>query len=90
MHKSPNRLLASLSSDAFAQIAPHLKVVELKFGDVLAEAGGPIRRVYFPFSSAISLVVELDVGTIIYTGRWKADDLFLTVAPGLYGKVPAE
>ena len=67
MHKSPNRLLASLSSDAFAQIAPHLKVVELKFGDVLAEAGGPVRRVYFPFSGAISLVVELDVGTMEQT-----------------------
>ena len=49
MSKSPNRLLASLSSDVLSQIAPHLKVVELKFGDVLAEAGGPIRRVYFPF-----------------------------------------
>ena len=54
-------------SPALSQIAPHLKVVELKFGDVLAEPGGPIRRVYFPFSGAISLVVELEVGTMIET-----------------------
>ena len=86
MHKSPNRLLASLSSDAFAQIAPHLKVVELKFGDVLAEAGGPIRRVYFPFSGAISLVVELDVGTMIETALVGHDGA-LNAASALDGKV---
>ena len=86
MHKSPNRLLASLSSDAFAQIAPHLKVVELKFGDVLAEAGGPIRRVYFPFSGAISLVVELDVGTMIETALVGHDGV-LNAASALDGKV---
>ena len=62
MPKSPNRLLASLPSDAFSAVAPHLKVVELKFGDVVAEAGGPIRQVYFPYSGVISLVVELDAG----------------------------
>ena len=86
MHKSPNRLLASLSSDAFSQIAPHLKVVELKFGDVLAEAGGPIRRVYFPFSGAISLVVELDVGTMIETALVGHDGV-LNAASALDGKV---
>jgi hypothetical protein len=48
MAKSPNRLLASLPADAFSAISPHLKIVELKFGDVLAEAGSPIRQVYFP------------------------------------------
>ena len=86
MHKSPNRLLASLSSDAFSQIAPHLKVVELKFGDVLAEAGGPIRRVYFPFSGAISLVVELEVGTMIETALVGHNGV-LNAASALDGKV---
>ena len=62
MSKSPNRLLASLPADAFSAISPHLKIVELKFGDVVAEAGSPIRQVYFPYSGVISLVVELDVG----------------------------
>ena len=86
MPKSPNRLLASLSSDALSQIAPHLKVVELKFGDVLAEAGGPIRRVYFPFSGAISLVVELEVGTMIETALVGHDGV-LNAASALDGKV---
>ena len=67
MAKSPNRLLASLSADAFSAISPHLKIVELKFGDVLAEAGSAIRQVYFPYSGAISLVVDLDVGMMIET-----------------------
>ena len=85
MHKSPNRLLASLSSDAFSQIAPHLKVVELKFGDVLAEPGGPIRRVYFPFSGAISLVVELEVGQ--FETALVGHDGVLNAASALDGKV---
>ena len=45
MAKSPNRLLASLPSDVFSALTPHLKIVELKFGDVLAETGRPIRQV---------------------------------------------
>jgi hypothetical protein len=51
-------LLASLPADAFSAISPHLKVVELKFGDVLAEPGNSIRQVYFPYSGVISLVVR--------------------------------
>ena len=67
MAKSPNRLLASLPSDVFSALAPHLKTIELKFGDVLAKAGSPIRQVYFPYSGVISLVVELDIGSMIET-----------------------
>jgi CRP-like cAMP-binding protein len=67
MAKSPNRLLASLPSDVFSALTPHLKTVELKFGDVLAKAGGAIRQVYFPYSGVISLVVELDSGSMIET-----------------------
>jgi hypothetical protein len=56
MSKSPNRLLASVLSDVYSALTPHLKIVELKFGDVLAEAGSEIRQVYFPYSGVISLV----------------------------------
>ena len=65
MAKSPNRLLASLSSEVFSALAPQLKTVELRFGDVVAAAGATIRRVYFPYAGVISLVVELDVGAMI-------------------------
>ena len=86
MSKSPNRLLASLPADAFSAISPHLNIVELKFGDVLAEAGSPIQQVYFPYSGVISLVVELDVGTMIETAMVGRDGAF-NAASALDGKV---
>jgi CRP-like cAMP-binding protein len=60
--------------------------VELKFGDVVAKAGSPIRRVYFPYSGVISLVVELDVGAMIETAMVGRDGVF-NAAPALDGKV---
>jgi CRP-like cAMP-binding protein len=84
--KSPNRLLASLPADTFSAVSPHLKIVELKFGAVLAEAGSPIRQVYFPYSGVISLVVELDVGMMIETAMVGRDGA-LNAAPALDGKV---
>ena len=86
MSKSPNRLLASLPANAFSAISPHLKIVELKFGEVVAEAGSPIRQVYFPYSGVISLVVELEVGTMIETAMVGRDGV-LNAAPALDGKV---
>ena len=86
MSKSPNRLLASLPADAFSAISPHLKIVELKFGEVVAETGSPIRQVYFPYSGVISLVVELDVGAMIETAMVGRDGV-LNAAPALDGKV---
>ena len=52
MAQSPNRLLAALPSDVFAALAPHLNTVELKFGDVLAEAGGLFGRSTFPIQAS--------------------------------------
>ena len=86
MSKSPNRLLDSLPANAFSAISPYLKIVELKFGDVIAEAGSPIRQVYFPYSGVISLVVELDVGAMIETAMVGHDGV-LNAAPALDGKV---
>ena len=86
MSRSPNRLLASLSADTFSAISPHLKIVELKFGDVVAKPGSAIRQVYFPYSGAISLVVELNVGTMIETAMVGRDGV-LNAAPALDGKV---
>ena len=86
MSKSPNRLLASLPANAFSAISPHLKIVELKFGEVVAEAGSPIRQVYFPYSGVISLVVELEVGAMIETAMVGRDGV-LNAASALDGKV---
>ena len=55
--RSPNRLLTSLSSADFELLVPHLKTIKLVRATVLFEAGDPIKRVYFPHSGIISLVV---------------------------------
>ena len=86
MAHSPNRLLASLPAKIFAALQPHLKVVNLKRGDVLAEAGGSVKRVYFPHSGAISLVVEMSVGDMIETAMVGKDGV-LNGASALDGKV---
>src|SRR5687768_9234246 len=86
MAQSPNRLLASLPASVFALIQPHLKQVELKLGAVLAEAGRPIHRVYFPHSGVISLVVELSAGQMVETAMVGQDGV-LNGASALNGKV---
>ena len=55
MAKSPNRLLASLSSEVFSALAPQLKTVELRFGDVVAEAGAPSGGFIFPMQASFPL-----------------------------------
>jgi CRP-like cAMP-binding protein len=67
MPQSPNRILNALPQNVFAAIEPHLQSVTLAFGDIVAEAGQPIRKVYFPFTGVVSLVVEMDVGEMIET-----------------------
>jgi CRP-like cAMP-binding protein len=67
MSRSPNLILSSLSQNIFAALEPHLKQINLCFGDVIAETGEPVRAVYFPFNGVISLVVEMQVGQMIET-----------------------
>lgn len=86
MAQSQNRLLASLPSNAAAVIRPHLKRVELKLGDVLSEAGSVIKRVYFPNSGIISLVVDLSAGQMIETAMVGRDGV-LHAASALGGIV---
>ncbi len=76
MPQSPNLLLARLPSKVFADIRPHLQLVELTHGDVLAEAGDTLKRVYFPHSGIISLVVDLSVGEMIETAMVGRDGVF--------------
>jgi CRP-like cAMP-binding protein len=65
-----NRLLAALPRKAYLRLQPGLVPVDLAFGKVLYEPGKPIRDVYFPSQSLVSLltVVEghlaLEVGLV--------------------------
>jgi len=84
--QSPNQLLASLSAKSFAALEPHLKIIELPFARILAEAGSKVERVYFPHSGVISLVVELSIGDMIETAMVGRDGV-LNAAAALDGKV---
>jgi CRP-like cAMP-binding protein len=55
-----NRLLAALPSAAYGRLAPDLELVTLTFGEVLYEPGDPIRHVYFPNDSLVSLLTVVD------------------------------
>src|SRR5437899_13054522 len=67
MSQSPNRILNSLPQNVFAALEPHLRIANLKFGNVVAEPEPSISNVYFPHSGIISLVVEMLVGDMIET-----------------------
>ena len=86
MARSSNRLLAALPANVLATIQPHLKPADLAFGEVIAEAGSDVKRVYFPHSGIISLVVELDIGVMIETAMVGRDGV-LNGGAALDGKV---
>src|SRR5215212_5379177 len=59
---SANRLLAALDAPDFANVEPHLKVVQLGAGTVLYESGETVQHAYFPHSCVMSLVAVLEDG----------------------------
>ncbi len=65
-----NQLLAALPTADLARVAPMLEPVPVDVGDVLCEPGEPIRHIYFPHDSLISLLgvaegrMTLEVGLV--------------------------
>jgi CRP-like cAMP-binding protein len=55
-----NRLLASLPSKDYAQLASGLEPVTITYGEVLHEPGEPMREVYFPGNCLVSLLTPVD------------------------------
>jgi CRP-like cAMP-binding protein len=55
-----NLLLAALPAKDYAQLASGLEPVTITHGEVLCEPGEPIRAVYFPSNSLVSLVTLVD------------------------------
>lgn len=58
-----NRILAALHPQDLQEITPHLEVIHLKAGQVLAESGKSLSHVCFPIDSAISLYYRLESGS---------------------------
>src|SRR6195952_2027347 len=65
MPEISNMLLDSLSATDAAAIRHHLKPVHLKSKQILVEAGGQIKAVYFPTGAVVSLVIDLASGATV-------------------------
>ncbi len=59
---SPNHLLSSLSLDDYVRIAPHLHTVKLALGDVVGHASCGLGFAYFPTTSVVSLLCDMENG----------------------------
>ena len=76
MPHASNFLLGRLAQTSLARLAPHLSIIELAAGEVLAEPYQRIQRVYFPHSGILSCIVELADGSTIETGMIGNDGVF--------------
>src|SRR3954465_13568947 len=63
-----NTLLRAVSADDLALLQPHLEVVELKRGDVVAEPNKPIQHVAFLAHAIISVVASTPDGRSFEVG----------------------
>jgi CRP-like cAMP-binding protein len=57
-----NHLLDALPSSDYERIAAHLELIPMQLGDVLYESGAPLRYVYFPTTSIVSLLYVMEDG----------------------------
>ena len=85
MPQHHNLPLAALPPDDFEAIAVHLQLITTKQGEILAEVGRPVDRLYFPHSGIISYVVDLQDGGMIATGMIGKDGV-MGVGPALGDK----
>jgi len=63
-----NGMLAALPRAEYRLLLPALEQVVLAPGDVLHEAGAPIRHVYFPVDCVVCLLTEIDGQQAVATG----------------------
>jgi CRP-like cAMP-binding protein len=61
-HPQQNHLLAALSPEVQGRLFPHLELVQLPLRGLLYESGRPMRHVYFPTDSIVSLQYVMENG----------------------------
>jgi CRP-like cAMP-binding protein len=57
-----NHLLAALPADDYARLLPDLELTPMPLGMAVYESGGPLRHVYFPTTSIVSLLYVMESG----------------------------
>jgi CRP-like cAMP-binding protein len=63
-----NRFLASLPREDRSRLAPHLVPTHLRRGQVLTEAGAPLREVWFPHDAVVSFQSIMSDGEVAESG----------------------
>ena len=86
MPEMSNMLLDSLTASDAASIRPILKPVHLKSKQILFEAGGHVKAVYFPTGAVISLVIGLSSGATV-EGAMVGRDGVVGASPALDSKI---
>jgi len=76
MASPENALLSLLPAEDRQRLLPHLRTVEMKPGEVLAETHERVELVHFPHGGIISFVVELKNGDAMETGMVGRDGVF--------------
>jgi CRP-like cAMP-binding protein len=61
-HPTQNHLLAALSPEVQARLFPYLELAELPLRSLMYESGRPMRHVYFPTDSIISMQYLMENG----------------------------
>jgi CRP-like cAMP-binding protein len=64
----PNRLIAALPPRSRSRILASCELVDLRFAAVVCDEGEPLRYVYFPLDSVISLITTLADGARLEVG----------------------
>jgi CRP-like cAMP-binding protein len=72
-----NQLLDRLPAKDRARVLAASESVQLAYGEVLAEPGEPVRNVYFPTGSVISLLVPMEGTSVL--------EVALAGSEGIYG-----
>ncbi len=63
-----NKLLTALPAKERANFIARCEPVDLVFGDILCEAGGPVSHVYFPTEGFISLIASVESSESVEVG----------------------
>lgn len=88
--RKPNELLARLPRGDRRRLESAAVLVELQFGDVLVEAGRPLRHAYFPVAGLISLLApEQPAGVLELTMIGREGMLGATLVLGV-GTAPLQ
>jgi CRP-like cAMP-binding protein len=100
-----NQLLAALPRRDYQRLAAGLEPVALRHGEVLFEAGQPIRSVYFPEGGLVSILAPLEgdkvaevavvgregvVGLPVFLGADVYPNRAVVLIPGSAQRLPAE